>query len=111
MDDAFNAGRHSHCLRVAAWAHELSGKLKLTAEEDRLLEQVALLHHFPMEMIEPGTLNRLAGDVWPAYSNDQLPGNTAVPPKVRAILDAMRRPGGSQKNRQEFGNCKHSGTG
>lgn len=95
--DALNAGLRSHCLRVAAWAYELSKGLKLTAEEERLLEQAALLHHSPFEMLEAGTVNRLAEDLWPdrpMQLSAEAPHATA---QVRAILKAMRRPGNSQR--------------
>jgi putative nucleotidyltransferase with HDIG domain len=94
--DAFNAGLRSHCVRVAAWAQELSGKLKLT-EEERVLKQAALLHHFPLDMLETETMNRLTGDLWPGSPDHPLSTETAVPLSVRAILQAMRQPGGSQR--------------
>ncbi len=95
--DALNAGLRSHCLRVAAWAYELSVGLKLTAEEERLLEQAALLHHLPFEMLETETVNRLAEDLWPDGPK-QLPSEaTGISALVRPILEAMRQPGGSQR--------------
>jgi len=95
--DALNAGLRSHCLRVAAWAYELSAGLKLTTVEERLLEQAALLHHSPFEMLETETVNRLADDLWPDRAK-QLPGESpGAPAQVRAILEAVRHPGGSRR--------------
>lgn len=94
---ALNAGLRSHCLRVAAWAYELSVGLRLTAEEQRLLEQAALLHHSPFEMLETETINRLGKDLWPNHANQLPPETTCDSGQVRAILVAMRRPGGSQR--------------
>src|SRR3954469_9904908 len=91
---AYDAGLGSHCVRVAAWAHELSGMLKLNQGEERWLEQSALLHHLPLEMMDTETVDRLAGDLWPA--GPQVPAAIAksVPQRVRAVLEAMRQPGG-----------------
>ncbi len=93
--DASNAGIRSHCLRVAGWAHELSVGLKLTAEEERLLEEAALLHHSPLEMLEAETLDRLTKDLWPERPQRQPLESRGAPAKVSAILQAMRHPGGS----------------
>ena len=95
--DALNAGLRSHCLRVAAWAYELSVGLKLTVEEERLLEQAALLHHSPFEMLEAETVNRLAEDLWPDHPKQFSAETPVAPAQVRAIIEAMRRPGGSRR--------------
>lgn len=95
--DALNAGLRSHCLRVAAWAYELAVELKLTAEEEHLLEQAALLHHSPLEMLEAETVNRLAEDLWPDRPKQLSAEAPGTPAQVRAILEAMRQPGGSQR--------------
>ena len=95
--DAINAGLRSHCTRVAAWAQELAGSLRLTAEEERLLEQAALLHHYPLEMVETETLKRLAGDLWPVSAYHPARRVSAVPLSVRAILEWIRKPGGSRR--------------
>ena len=95
--DALNAGLRSHCLRVAAWAYELSVGLKLTAEEERLLEQAALLHHSPFEMLEAETVNRLAEDLWPDHPKQLSAEAPGAPAQVRAIIEAMQQPGGSRR--------------
>src|ERR1700712_5592298 len=92
--DAYDAGLRSHCLRVAAWAHELSGVLKLNSIEERWLEQAALLHHLPLEMLEVETVNRLAGDLWPD-SRNHTEATARGPSRIRDILETMRQPGRS----------------
>jgi putative nucleotidyltransferase with HDIG domain len=99
--DVINAGLRSHCLRVAAWAQELAGKLKLTADEERLLEESALLHHMPLELLETDTVNRLLGELWPAeekhpHSTVATGAGVVLPEKVRELLGAMRYPAKSQ---------------
>ncbi len=95
--DASNASLRSHCLRVAAWAQELSRDLKLTAEEERSLEQAALLHHLPLEMLETETVDRITGDLWPRSPKYPAAATTEIPAKVRAILEALRRPPNSHR--------------
>ncbi len=102
--DVFDAGLRSHCQRVAAWSHELAGDLRMTGEESQLLEQAALLHHLPLEMLEKETVNRLCGELWPAGQTQSqirpalgVPAQVGIPAKVQQILEAMRHPDNSQR--------------
>lgn len=62
-----------------------------------MLEQAALLHHSPLEMLEAETVNRLAEDLWPDRPKQLSAEAPGTPAQVRAILEAMRQPGGSQR--------------
>ena len=53
----------AHCRRVASLALEIGDRLRLSAPDQQVLEQAGLLHHTPLELLEPGTLERLMRDV------------------------------------------------
>ena len=93
--DARDAGIDVHCQRVAAWAFELSAGLKLTAGEERALEQAALQHHSAFQMLEGPTMERLTGDLWPCHPMAAEPAGELS--EARAILQAMHRPGASRR--------------
>jgi putative nucleotidyltransferase with HDIG domain len=88
-----DSGISAHCRRVAALALELADRLRMPAREQDTLERAALLHHYPFELLEPETLNRLLGDLYdsrkyPALKN--FPTSTVLSSEVRRVLVALR---------------------
>jgi len=89
-------GLGAHCRRVAALALEISHRLRLPANEGGVLEQAALLHHFPPALLTAPACNRLLVDLcgpeWPATVSG--PGFMEKPgyPEARAVLEALRQP-------------------
>jgi putative nucleotidyltransferase with HDIG domain len=79
----------------------LAGNLKITAEEERLLEESALLHHLPLELLETETVNRLLCELWPADRKSFPPGergaSLVLPIEVKELLHAMVSPDKSQR--------------
>ncbi len=85
------AALRAHARRVAAVACEVGARLRIG--EVWILEEAALLHHYPPEVLDYGTLGRLLDDVrdpgWSATA-----GGVSTPAlsdsRVRAVLTALR---------------------
>lgn len=78
--EADGCGLTAHCHRVASLALEIGDRLRLSVVDQQVLEQAALLHHTPLKLLEPGTLDRLMRDVagpdWQMPPAGQIPGQT-----------------------------------
>lgn len=75
----------AHTRRVAALALEIGARLRLKPDEADLLEQAALLHHHPAELLQTKALSRLLGDLRVGFPPGAAP---AFPPvEVRGVLD------------------------
>lgn len=75
----------AHCRRVAALALEIASRLRLPAAELTLLEQAALLHHYPEEVLAPRSLERLLADLRTPAPSEGAAG--ALTAEVRAVLE------------------------
>lgn len=79
-----------HSRRVAAVACEVAERLNI-AEKD-VLEEAALLHHYPPEVLDPCTLERLLDDVRGSGGRPKA-GYSFLPPsndRVRGVLTCLR---------------------
>ena len=95
LDDEPSHGLRSHCRRVAALAVEVAGRLRLTPQEQTLVEQAALLHHYPVELLEGESFERLMRDLLgPGWSKRFLAETGAGFPDlaIREILEAIQAP-------------------
>jgi putative nucleotidyltransferase with HDIG domain len=85
-----HAALQAHSRRVAAVACEIAERLKIGERE--VLEQAALLHHYPPEVLDPGTLDRLIEDVRGSAAPLHSGFSVLSPPndRVRAVLTSLR---------------------
>lgn len=81
----------AHSRRVAALALEIGARLRLKPGEMETLEQAALLHHHPAELLQTKPLNRLLADLRTGFPPGAAPA--FPPPEIRSVLDhqAARR--------------------
>lgn len=89
-------GLRTHCRRVAALSLEISGRLRLPAGENHILEKAALLHHYPPTLLNPASLERLITDMLGSGWRQAIDGSDLFPgpadQEVRQVLEAMGRP-------------------
>jgi putative nucleotidyltransferase with HDIG domain len=79
----------AHARRTAVLAGELAGRLRLGPGETETLVQAALLHHFPREVLNADSLDRLLADVRAGYP----PGSESpVAGDVRLVLERLHAP-------------------
>lgn len=87
------AGSLAHCRRVAALSLEISYRLRLPASGNQLLEQAALLHHFPPALLAAASCSRLLADLYGSQAG--APGGAgwleaSGQPHAGAVLKALR---------------------
>jgi HD-like signal output (HDOD) protein len=75
---------HAHCRRVAAWATELA-RDENQAQHLSLLEHAALLHHYPVLLLQEDSAARLITELRLAESNSAF----AVDSDVREVLQCF----------------------
>ncbi|MGH9628606.1 MAG: hypothetical protein ACRD7E_09755, partial [Bryobacteraceae bacterium] len=100
MDAAINfeAGRDAHCKRVAAWCAELAQALGLPLRDRAILQEAALRHHQPIQLLRGESFSRLLGDLKVESSEPSTPERARVlveADKVLAQLNARPRMAGS----------------
>ena len=77
-----------HCQRVGALAAEIARKIAFPPEGARLVRQAALVHHFPLLLLDAGALARLLQDVL-ARSGTPAPEVAAAAPAFSEDLASV----------------------
>jgi len=84
-EDGGDIAVRAHCLRVATWSSELAGAIGLSESDRKLVEQVAVAHHFPEVLIDEGAHARLLAEMRLEASGEQ----PLLPEDVRHVLETL----------------------
>lgn len=91
----------AHCRRVAALALEIAHRLQLPESARQTIEQVALLHHYPLTFLDAEALARLMTDMCGAnwLGSIDMDAISRVRPATQAALRALHSPAPAAKDR------------
>jgi len=80
--ESATAGVAEHCRRVAAWADELALAMGFSLMDRQLVEESALLHHFPELLLEDTRRSKLCADL----RLEERGEKALIPPEISRIL-------------------------